>query len=145
MSNQPQSYVNHRQRLASLYVLAGLAFLVATGIAMYGFVKAPSLNASVLPLLGVGGLLLWFSLRVNSLKLQDRVIRAEMRARWERVLGKDRGSEFERLTLKQLIALRFASDTELPVLAAEVLAGTTTAPDAIKRKVQDWQADQVRV
>jgi hypothetical protein len=41
--------------------------------------------------------------------------------------------------------LRFAGDAELPGLVDEVLSGRLTAPDEIKRRVKDWQADWLRV
>ena len=76
--------------------------------------------------------------------MQDRVIRTEMRLRLARVLGHDQTSRIEGLTPRQLVALRFAADAELPALVGEVLAGSLTDTNAIKMRVKDWQADYLR-
>jgi hypothetical protein len=47
-------------------------------------------------------------------------------------------------TVGQLVALRFASDAELPELAARVLRDNIQQRKAIKRMVKDWQADHQR-
>jgi hypothetical protein len=145
MNPPPQSYANHRQRFTAIYTLAGLAFLLGMILATIQLVRAPSIDAGLFLLLASGGGLLWSSVRTGELKLQNRIIRAEMQVRLERVLGAERRADIVKLTLRQLIALRFASDAELPALVGEVLAGATVEPDAIKRKVRDWQADRVRV
>ncbi len=49
------------------------------------------------------------------------------------------------LGLKQLVALRFASDAELPALVQRVVTGGLSEPDAIKRAVVAWQPDHLRV
>ena len=48
------------------------------------------------------------------------------------------------LPLEQVIALRFASDAELPGLVDEVLSGRVSTPKDIKQKVKEWQADFLR-
>jgi hypothetical protein len=78
--------------------------------------------------------------RVYTVRLQDRIIRLEMLVRLSR-LGRDR--DFGRLTIKQLTALRFASDAELPALLDKTLAENLT-PDQIKRAVTSWQPDLYR-
>ncbi|NOT32172.1 MAG: hypothetical protein HOP15_17130, partial [Planctomycetes bacterium] len=65
--------------------------------------------------------------------------------RLERLLGPARRAEIERLELPQRIALRFASDEELPGLFERVLKGGFAKPDDIKRGVRNWQADWLRV
>ena len=75
--------------------------------------------------------------RAYTVRLQDRIIRLEMRLRLER-LGK--AFEFTRLTTPQLVALRFASDAELRDLVDRTLT-ENLALDQIKRSINDWQPD----
>jgi Family of unknown function (DUF6526) len=74
--------------------------------------------------------------------MQDRIIRLEMQVRLARLLPQ---RDLAALTLPQLIALRFASDRELPALVERTLQGEFATPDAIKRAITDWQADWLRV
>jgi hypothetical protein len=48
------------------------------------------------------------------------------------------------LTVGQLIALRFASDAELPDLCIKVLDDNIQDRKAIKRMIRNWQADHLR-
>jgi len=72
------------------------------------------------------------------------VIRLEMRQRFREVLGPDLAARANTLPLRQIIALRFASDAELTTLVGDVLAGQVSAPKEIKQRVKDWQADHLR-
>ena len=83
--------------------------------------------------------------RVFALKAQDRVIRLEERLRMRELLPADLKSRIQEFSADQLIALRFASDAELPDLAATVLRDNIQARDAIKKMVKDWRADEQRV
>ncbi|MBC7931370.1 MAG: hypothetical protein H7Z38_12480, partial [Rubrivivax sp.] len=49
------------------------------------------------------------------------------------------------LPTRQIVALRFASDEELPGLVQQVLDGKLTKGDEIKRAVRQWRADTLRV
>jgi hypothetical protein len=49
------------------------------------------------------------------------------------------------MTLPQLIGLRFASDEEMPALVQQVLDERITKADEIKKRVKNWQADDLRV
>jgi hypothetical protein len=102
--------------------------------------RQPSLAALGMLSLSVGVAALVVISRVYVVSLQDRIIRIEVHGRLLR-LGRDR--DFERLTIKQITALRFASDAELPALLDKTLAENLT-PDQIKRAVVNWQADHYR-
>jgi hypothetical protein len=54
-------------------------------------------------------------------------------------------SEIDRLTTKQLVALRFASDGELPGLVKQILGGSIAEQDDIKKAIQHWRADNERI
>ena len=100
-------------------------------------VRQPSLLSVGLLLLSGGVFVLVLISRAYTVRLQDRIIRLEMHGRLLR-LGRDR--DFGRLTIKQLTALRFAPDAELPALLDKTLAENLN-PDQIKRAVTNWQPD----
>jgi hypothetical protein len=79
--------------------------------------------------------------RVFALKAQDRAIRAEENFRHYLLTGKPLDS---RLTVRQIIGLRFASDEEFVALAAKA-AEEGTSEDDIKKSVKNWKADHYRV
>jgi hypothetical protein len=82
--------------------------------------------------------------RVMALKVQDRVIRFELRARMRACLPADLQGRMYELTPRQMVALRFASDGELPDLVRDVLAGKLGSQKAIKLAIKDWQGDYLR-
>ena len=82
--------------------------------------------------------------RIFSLTVQDRVIRNEMHARLEAALPPDLRPRIGELRRGQIVALRFASDEELPELTRQILDGKLTRGDEIKRAVRSWRADHLR-
>jgi hypothetical protein len=81
---------------------------------------------------------------VSILTVQDRLIRLEMRMRLERVLGAGAKEKIAKLSCGQLVALRFASDAELPALVDRTMTGEFKAKKEIKQQIKDWQADWLR-
>jgi hypothetical protein len=77
--------------------------------------------------------------------VQNRIIRLEMRLRMREILPEDLRRQIDRFTVPQLVALRFASDAELPDLARRVLADNVSDRTAIKKMIRDWQGDYLRV
>jgi hypothetical protein len=67
-----------------------------------------------------------------------------MRLRLAAVLPDDLRAQIPKLATRHLVALRFASDGELPGLVRQVLAGSLTDQKAIKKAIVDWQADHLR-
>jgi hypothetical protein len=82
--------------------------------------------------------------RSFALRVQDRVIRLEMRLRLRELLPPDLVPRISELAPRQLIALRFASDRELPALTRRVLDERLQDAKAIKQMITDWQADHLR-
>ena len=141
---QPQTYRNHARIVPAFHVGVFVPFLANFIWAFYRLVQAFNGDTFMAFLVSIALLLLFFSVRVQVLTVQDRVIRLEMRLRLRGVLPPELHGQINTLTHKQLIALRFASDAELPALVREVLAGTLTSQKEIKTRVRDWQADHLR-
>jgi hypothetical protein len=82
--------------------------------------------------------------RIFALRVQDRVIRLEMQLRLQSLLPPDLRARISEFTVAQLVALRFASDGELPALARKVLDEHLVERKAIKKMIRDWQPDMLR-
>ena len=86
-----------------------------------------------------------FFARVFALGAQDRVIRLEERLRMQHLLPDDLKPRINDFTTNQMIALRFASDAELPDLARKVLDENIGERKAIKQLIKTWRADYQRL
>jgi hypothetical protein len=82
--------------------------------------------------------------RMFALRVQDRVIRLEMQVRLQNLLPPDQRVRIPEFTVSQLVALRFASDAELPGLARKVLDEKFSDRKTIKKMIQNWQPDDLR-
>jgi hypothetical protein len=89
-------------------------------------------------------LLVAFFARIFALRVQDRVIRLEMRMRLQQLLPTDLQARIGDFRPGQLVALRFASDADLPELARAVLRDDIQDGKAIKLMIKDWKADHLR-
>jgi hypothetical protein len=98
-------------------------------------------SASLILALTVCTVLLFFLTRIFALKAQDRAIRAEENLRHLALTGKLLDP---RLSIRQIIGLRFAPDAEFLELARRA-ADENLSEDDIKRAIKDWKADTYRV
>ena len=92
-------------------------------------------------------LIVWLALMVRqhyALGNQNRTVRLEMRLRYYILTGKRFEQIEQQLQFKQIAALRFASDEELPALIDKTIQ-EKLKPDEIKRKIVNWLADEMRV
>jgi hypothetical protein len=141
-----QNFSNHAK------VVPGFMFLVLPVLLLNLVQSAINWKAAHYSFAGLVGVLLAIALirlaffaRAFALGVQDRVIRLEERLRYQQILPEDLKSRIGDFTVNQLVALRFASDAELPALAREVLDGKVDNRKAIKRMVQNWRPDFQRV
>jgi len=141
-----QSYANHA-KIVTLYhrILFPILLLTFIGalVNLYQSFGDHSrlYNASLIAALSVAMLMLFILCRIFPLKAQDRAIRAEENLRYYALTGKLLDP---RLSLKQIVGLRFASDAEFAALAQRA-ADEGLSPDAIKRAVKNWRADHDRL
>ena len=135
-----QSFKNHAHRPVPTGV--GAVFLVIALVAFWerwsggGRVSFAigllALCASVATLLAIS--------RLYTTRLQDRIIRLEMRVRAAALLTPEHQRLLGQLDNKQIAALRFASDAELPALLERAIR-EKLPPREIKRAVTSWTPD----
>jgi hypothetical protein len=140
----PQTFENHARILPVYHYVAFPLFAVNFFFALYQAVTAFSWANLVAFGVALALILLFFVARVMVLTVQDRVIRLEETSRMRALLPADLQPRIGEFSVKQLVALRFASDGELPVLARTVLDGRITDQKAIKKMVREWRADYQR-
>ncbi|MDQ2775984.1 MAG: DUF6526 family protein [Acidobacteriota bacterium] len=131
-----QNFANHTY-FPTMTPVAGLPAVIALLLFVFEAFRHGSLEVFGLIALAFSAIVLALISRAYTVRLQDRIIRLEMRIRLE---GLSKGSEFTLLSTPQLVALRFASDAELPDLVDRALK-ENLALVQIKRAVKDWQPD----
>ena len=139
-----QDYANHRKSVFGYHKITFGLILLSLLWALYQVIFHFSLDHLFGLLTPVTLGLIAFYARVFPLAAQNRVIRLEERLRLERLSPELRG-RLDELTPGQLVALRFASDAELPALARRVLDEHIRDQEVIKKQIQSWRADHLRV
>lgn len=141
----PQNYANHVRLHPPFhfFLLPGTTvLLILTLINIYKHHEA--LEDWILLVIGLLAPVAVLLIRINPLKAQDRTIRLEERLRLSMLLGEPLRSKIGDLTEAQLIALRFASDEELPGLVEKTLKNNMK-PVEIKKAIVNWRPDIFRV
>jgi hypothetical protein len=142
---KPQNFKNHNRVVPLYHMFVFFVFVINLGWAIYRLVKDVfSLGSIVNVLVAMALIVLFFYVRIFALTVQDRIIRLEMRLRLGGLLPADLRPRIPEFTVAQLVALRFASDAELPALARKVLDEKLNDRKAIKQLIKDWQADYLR-
>jgi hypothetical protein len=144
MAEREQSYKTHARWLPLFHFFVIPVLLVNVVLAVWRLIQVPALATAygvvfAVALLGVG-----FLSRIQALTVQDRLIRLEERMRLRQLLPPDLQPRIATLSHRQLVALRFASDDELPELVREIAGGRLTTPKDIKMRVRNWRPDWLR-
>jgi hypothetical protein len=137
-----QSYASHAHQpvptlvASALWLLAAVAF---TGTIAFDWDARDAafgwLMAAVLVLISMS--------RTYTTRLQDRIIMLEMKVRCAEVLPAGEDAKLIRLSPRQIVALRFASDEELGALLDRAVT-EQLAPRDIKKAIKTWRPDHYR-
>lgn len=146
MERGVQTYRNHRRvdplHHLILIPITGVTLILASDALVQAGRSGTGIRTSVIIfLLALSAALTAFIARRNGLVVQNRGIHTNENLRHFMLTGKPLDS---RITLSQVIALRFASDAEFMDLAARA-AATGMRPDEIKRAIKQWRPDLHRV
>lgn len=139
-----QNYKNHGKYVIGYHGLTFIAILAFLGGSIKNFLNSSEDNlyaSSLLVLLGFILLFMMYFIRSFALRAQDRAIRAEEKLRYFILTGK---SISNKLTTRQFIGLRFASDNEFVALADRAAMENLSETD-IKKAIGNWKADNYRV
>ena len=144
MARTTQTFENHARIIPAYHGLTFGILIINFFWWLYRTIASFPWDAVISLLLAVALIFLFFFARIFALTVQNRVIRLEMRLRMREVLPPDLVARIPEFSVRQLIALRFASDGELPALCRQVLDDRITDQKAIKKMVRDWQGDHLR-
>lgn len=109
-----QNFENHARFVPAFHFFVAPVLLLNIIWSVIRIVRNFSFATIVSLLVAIALFLLAFTARVFALTVQDRVVRLEMRLRMQQLLTTDLHARIPEFTVDQLIALRFASDAELP-------------------------------
>lgn len=145
-SSTPQTYANHRRFVAAFhFVVLPILLLTFIGSCVNLYKSwgdhTRLYSASLITVLTFCLIFVALLARMFALMAQDRAIRAEEQLRHFVLTGKLLDP---RLTIRQIIGLRFAPDDEFVGLARRA-AEQGLSEDAIKREVRNWRGDTYRV
>jgi hypothetical protein len=138
-----QNFKNHGRYIFEWHIVTGIlviALLIGTIINLFNSDKEELYAAFLFFVISIIlASIFWYS-RVFALRAQDRAIRAEENFRHFILTGKPFDSS---IRMGQIIALRFASDEELPALAKRATDEKLTQRQ-IKEAIKNWRADYNR-
>jgi hypothetical protein len=140
-----QNYANHSKWVPLFHFFVLPVLLINFFWSIYRWkVSSLSWDGLIGMLTALALFLLSLLARTFAMKVQDRVIRMEERQRCERLLPEELKARLGEITPGQFVALRFASDSELPGLINKVLTDKISDQKTIKQMVKNWRADYLR-
>lgn len=145
MASAPQSFANHAQYTPSYHYFTSPVSLVYLIWAVTRAISNPNADTvfALVGALAIAGLVT--VVRLSPLRVQDRLIRLEEQVRYAKLLPASLAAQAEAtFRPRHYIALRFASDAELPGLVERVVANPAMTPKEIKQAITTWRADYFR-
>ncbi|MGD9899273.1 MAG: DUF6526 family protein [Calditrichaceae bacterium] len=141
-----QNYSNHRRWVPLYHFFLSLFILLTTIGSIVNLIKTGSgsagfYSASLILAVNIALLIIFVYMRTFALKAQDRAIRAEENLRHFVMTGKLMDP---RVSMRQVIGLRFASDAEFQPLIERAVKENLSEED-IKKAVKNWKPDTYRV
>lgn len=141
-----QNYKNYIRFYTPHHFVFYPVMLLLGAICLYNAYSDVTLRTVYLILAALSFVIIWLSFMLRqhyALGNQNRIVRLEMRLRYYQLTNTRLEQYEDQLSFGQIAALRFAADGELPVLLQRAL-NEQLSPDAIKRSIKDWQADEMR-
>jgi hypothetical protein len=140
-----QGYSNHNRLNplfhGILFAMVAFTFLLA-GINLIQKAESDeTLQAGIVLMVSIVTVFLYFFLRFFSLRLQNRVIRAEENLRHYMLTGKPLDL---RLRMSQIAALRFSPDSEFADLCERAINDHLSS-DEIKKRITKWRGDYQQI
>jgi Family of unknown function (DUF6526) len=138
-----QNFKNHSKWVIGYHLVSFLAIFALIIGSIINLVHSSDDNlyaSSLLVLISFILLFLFFFSRVFALRAQDRAIKVEENLRHYLLTGKPLSNK---LSVRQIIGLRFASDEEFPALAERAIVENLSEKD-IKKAIKNWKADTYR-
>ena len=136
-----QTYETHRHnpKLTGIGFFFVFLSLVAFALRWFKIGGSVMFGVGLLGLAAADVVLLLIS-RSYTTKLQDRIIKLEMRTRCATLMPSAQQAVLGRLAMPQIVALRFASDAELPALLDRADREQLSS-DQIKKAIKNWTPD----
>ncbi len=141
-----QNYANHSRHVKGYHFILSALILFGTIASVINawlqwLARDNFFSAILIVVLFICGLFVFWFMRQFPIKAQDRAIRAEENLRYFILTRKSLDS---RITIRQVIALRFAPDDEFVTLVDRTL-NESLSPDEIKKAIKNWRPDTHRV
>lgn len=140
-----QNFKNHTRIVPLCHIVLYQVLIPTLVLSIWNLIRAYNHHSGRLADVTIFGLTIAIIItaaltRVFSLKTQDRAMRAEENLRYFVLNGK----LSDNLSIPQIIALRFAADTEFSLLANRE-AKENMSPSDIKKTIINWRAEEYRV
>ena len=145
MPGTTQSFSNHTRWHTPFHFVLSPILFIHFAWCVWRITQSLTLEHAEQLLLSLGLLVMLLLVRINPLKAQDRIIRLEEQLRYQRLLPADLAARASALPVGFIVAMRFASDLELPELAQRAVDGAFAKPKELKQAIKHWRGDYHRV